>query len=95
VLRQKVEDEQALKVGLRADVCRWLDTMLAREFPSAEELIQKMQLVVRYKDVTFETLNHRHFLESVKGAFPDVDWDKAYEEFKAAGEVAAKNENFD
>ena len=71
----------------RDDVCRWLDTMLAREFPSAEKLIQKMQLVVRYKDVTFETLNHPDFLESVKSAFPDIDWDKAYEEFKAAGEV--------
>jgi hypothetical protein len=77
------------------DVPRWLDTMLKRKFPPAEKLIQKMQLVVRYKDVTFETLNHPDFLESVKNAFPDVDWDKAYEEFKAAGEVAAKNENLD
>jgi hypothetical protein len=77
------------------DVPRWLDTMLKQKFPPAEKLIQKMQLVVRYKDVTFETLNHPDFLESVKNAFPDVDWDKAYEEFKAAGEVAAKNENLD
>jgi hypothetical protein len=30
--------------------------------------------------------NHRNFLESVKAAFPSVDWDKAYEEFKAVGE---------
>jgi hypothetical protein len=69
------------------EVRRWLDTMLAREFPSAEKLIQKMQLVVRYKDVTFETLNHLDFLESAKSAFPEIDWDKAYEEFKAAGAV--------
>jgi hypothetical protein len=77
------------------DVCRWLDTILMREFPSAEELIQKMQLVVRYKDVTFETLNYQDFLESVKSALPNVNWDKAYEEFKAAGEVAVKNEKPD
>ena len=41
---------------------------------------------VRFKDVTFETLNREDFLQSVKEAFPSVDWDKAYEEFRAAGE---------
>ncbi|MGA2637184.1 hypothetical protein [Methylocella sp.] len=45
-----------------------------------------MQLDVRYKDVTFETLNQKDFLEAVKAAFPRIDWDKAYEEFRAAGE---------
>ena len=45
-----------------------------------------MKLGERYKDVTFETLNRKDFLESVKAAFPNVDWDKAYNEFLAAGE---------
>ena len=46
-----------------------------------------MKLDERYKDVTFETLNRKDFLESVKDAFPNaVDWDKAYSEFKAAGQ---------
>jgi hypothetical protein len=45
-----------------------------------------MQLDGRYKDVTFETLNQKDFLEAVKGAFPRIDWDKAYDEFRAAGE---------
>jgi hypothetical protein len=45
-----------------------------------------MKLDERYKDVTFETLNRNDFLESVKDAFPNVDWDKAYSEFKAAGQ---------
>ena len=45
-----------------------------------------MKLDERYKDVTFETLNRKDFLESVKEAFPYVDWDKAYSEFKAAGQ---------
>ena len=53
----------------------------------AESLIQKMQLDVRYKDVTFEILNQPDFLQSVKDVFPCVDWDKAYEEFRAAGEA--------
>lgn len=65
---------------------RWLDTKLDRVFPKAELLIQKMTLDERYKDVTFETLNRNDFLDLVKVAFPDVDWEKTYKEFKAAGE---------
>ena len=45
-----------------------------------------MKLEERFKDVTFETLNRSDFLESVKDAFPDVDWDKAYSEFRAVGQ---------
>lgn len=65
---------------------RWLHGELDRVFPSAESLIQEMRLEERYKDVTFETLNREDFLDSVKDAFPSVDWEKAYLEFKAAGQ---------
>ena len=68
---------------------RWLDQELSRVFPKAESLIQEMKLEERFKDVTFETLNRPEFLESVKATFPSVDWDKAYNEFKAAGERVA------
>ena len=65
----------------------WLGRELDRVFPKAEALVLKMQLDVRYKDVTFETLNREDFLVAVKEAFPhEVDWDKAYMEFRAAGE---------
>ena len=47
---------------------------------------QKIQLEVNYKDVTFDTLNGEDFLKSIKEAYPEVDWDKAYKEFRAAGE---------
>ncbi|MBM4073505.1 MAG: hypothetical protein FJ271_31970 [Planctomycetes bacterium] len=67
----------------------WLDGELDRVFPKAEALIQKMQLDVRYKDVTFETLNREDFLEAIKEAFSQIDWDKAYSEFRAAGEKKA------
>ena len=67
---------------------RWLKGELARVFPKADELIQEMKLDERYKDVTYETLNRGDFLELVKEAFPAVDWDKAYGEFRAAGERA-------
>ena len=59
---------------------------LDRVFPTAEALIQKMDLDVSYKDVTFETLNREDFLQAIRAAFEKIDWDKAYEEFRAAGE---------
>ncbi|RLJ21979.1 hypothetical protein DJ031_01750 [bacterium endosymbiont of Escarpia laminata] len=65
---------------------QWLNAALDRVYPSAESLIQVMNLEVRFKDVTFETLNRKDFLASIKIAFPGVDWDRAYEEFRAAGE---------
>lgn len=71
-----------------AEARTWLNGELERVFPKAEELIQKMQLDVRYKDVTFETLNQEDFLDAIKDAFPHVDWEKAYHEFRAAGEKA-------
>jgi hypothetical protein len=64
----------------------WLAGELDRVFPKAEALIQKMQLDVHYKDVTFETLNQQDFLGAIKVAYPGIDWEKAYKEFRAAGE---------
>jgi hypothetical protein len=70
----------------KAEARVWLDGELDRVFPKAEALIQKMQLDVRYKDVTFETLNRQDFLDAIKEGFPRIDWDKAYKKFRAAGE---------
>lgn len=64
----------------------WIEDVISNVFPTAKDLIQEMVLEERYKDVTFETLNHTDFLESVQQAFPRINWDKAYNEFKAAGE---------
>lgn len=69
-----------------ADASRWLNSELDKVFPKSESLIQKMKLEEQYKDVTFETLNREDFLKSVRKAFPGVDWDKTYSEFKAAGQ---------
>ena len=69
-----------------AEAREWLDRELERVFPKAETLIRKMQIDVHYKDVTFETLNRDDFVEAIKKAFPCVNWDKAYSEFRAAGE---------
>jgi hypothetical protein len=68
----------------------WLTRELDRVFPKAEALIRRMEFDVRYKDVTFETLNQEDFLDAVKGAFPNVNWDKAYSEFRVAGESTGR-----
>ncbi|WP_431266996.1 hypothetical protein [Dankookia sp. P2] len=68
---------------------RWLRQQLESVIPKADELIKKMELKQTYKDVTFETLNKPDFLQSLWEAFPAVDWDKAYNEFQAAGEAAS------
>lgn len=67
----------------------WLDGELCRVFPKASELLDQMQLDIGYKDVTYETLNQPDFLDAIKTAFPHIDWLKAHEEYRAAGEDAA------
>ncbi len=69
---------------------KWLVTKLDTVFPKADDLITSMRLEVRYKDVTYESLNDEKFLGAVKAAFPFVDWDKAHQEFQAAGESNPK-----
>lgn len=69
-----------------ADIRSWIEELIDKVFPSAEALINKMVLGDQYKDVTFETLNRPDFLDSVKAAFPRIDWDKPFRDFKAAGE---------
>lgn len=68
------------------DVKEWLEFELDRVFPDAEDLLEQMQLGVYYRDVTIETLRNEDFLTQVKSAFPRIDWEKAHEEFRAAGE---------
>jgi len=70
----------------------WLYNELKKVFPQADFLIKKMQLDVQYKDVTFETLNRDNFIELVKDAFPSIDWDKTYDEFRAMGESNSKDD---
>lgn len=80
---------QFLRFG-EGEARAWLEGEFDRVFPKADALIQKMNLDVQYKDVTYETLNREDFLEALKGAFPHVDWDKAYSEFRAVGEQKAR-----
>lgn len=75
-------------VGLfGSDVKAWLTHELDKAFPKADDLIKKMDLDVDFKDVTFETLQDPQFLEAVRRAFPGQNWDKAHDEYNAAGEA--------
>ena len=73
----------------------WLNAELDRVFPQANYLVQEMRLEENYKDVTFETLNHKGFLSSVKKEFPGIDWDKTYREFRAAAQSTPKQQGQD
>ena len=74
-----------------SDIRTWLEDELDKVIPKAEKLTNKMALDVRFKDVTFETLNHQEFFDAVKKAYPRVNWEQAYQEFKAAGEAKGQS----
>ena len=65
----------------------WLELQVESIFPTAKALIATMKLDTQYSDVTFETLNKDDFFEAVKVAYPLIDWDKPFEQFRAIGET--------
>ena len=65
----------------------WVESKLLGTFPKANELCQKMNLEVVYKDTTFETLNDEEFIRKIKKGFPNHDWDKRlYDDYLAVKE---------
>ncbi len=77
--------------SMRDDEIRaFIDSELSAVFPSAEHIAQKMELRIDYKDVTYSTLNQKEFLEQIRAAYPQTDWDRAHEEFTAVGEANLK-----
>ena len=65
---------------------KWLELELNKVFPKAESLIKGMDLKIRYKDVTYESLNDTDFIKSVEEAFPYENWEKLYDESITAGQ---------
>lgn len=85
VLANPPDKLRARCADLTDEIARnWLYREVMQVFPNAEALSEKMQLEVRYKDMTFETLNEDGFLRAVEKSFPDINWDAPYNEFKAA-----------
>lgn len=62
----------------------WLKREISRCFPRPEDLLGNMVLECQFKDVTYETLNEPGFDETLRRAFPDMNWDKPFNEFHAA-----------
>ena len=75
-----VEDE--------ADVRWWVEKQLDPKFPTADSLFSKIELVWHFKDLTFDTLKQdTDFRDKIEKAYPDKDWGKVYDAFRAAGEA--------
>lgn len=89
ILKANHLEDMQVELGLdpNDEVIRmWVSEQLNGVFPCAEELIKKMELRYDFKDLTYETLNKKEFIDNVKKAFKYEDWDKAYEEsITAAG----------
>jgi hypothetical protein len=67
----------------------WLDMELDHAFPRGEQLLSEMKLDVQYRDVTYETLKENGFAEALRQAYPQVNWNKPFDEFNAAREKQA------
>lgn len=62
----------------------WLAFELEKVIPKPERLVTEMKLDVQFRDVTYETLNEEGFGEKLRDAYPQVNWDKPFDEFDAA-----------
>ncbi len=62
----------------------WLGCELDKVFPEPQDLVTEMKLDVQFRDVTYETLNEEGFGEKLRDAYPQVNWDKPFDEFDAA-----------
>lgn len=68
----------------REQISSWLTFELGKVFPKPDDLVTEMKLDVQFRDVTYETLNEDGFAEKLREAYPQVNWDKPFDEFDAA-----------
>lgn len=71
-------------------VREYLDHELYRLLPEASRLIEKMELLCVFKDVTWEMLNDEKFGKAIKERFPEEDFTKLYGERNTIGEREPK-----
>ena len=62
----------------------WLGFELEKVFPEPQDLVTEMKLDIQFRDVTYETLNEEGFGAKLRDAYPQVNWDKPFDEFDAA-----------
>jgi hypothetical protein len=89
VLKENPTDDITIIVGSNPSeesLHQFVLDQLHTVFPSAESIIKKMEIRYEFKDLTYETLNKKEFLDNVKKAFKYESWDKAHSEYLAASE---------
>jgi hypothetical protein len=89
VLKENLTDDITIIVGenpTEESLHQFVLDQLYTVFPSAESIIKKMEIRYEFKDLTYETLNKKDFLDNVKKAFKYESWDKAHSEYLAASE---------
>ena len=62
----------------------WIDGQLDKCFPAVESLLRDMEVRLVIKSVTYEMLKEPKFQKLVRDAYPNIDWNKPFEEFSAA-----------
>lgn len=85
----KAKPPEALLAGVVGkptveQITRWIDRQLDQTFPTVDDIVRDMRMVVTVKAVTYEMLKDPKFQAGVREAYPDVDFDKPFSEFKAA-----------
>lgn len=69
--------------GAEAELKEWLLQQLSDSFAKVSKATAEMRVTVRFKGVTYESLNDREFIGLAQEAFPDL---QLHEEFSAARE---------
>jgi hypothetical protein len=91
VLKENLTEDITIYVGTtptEESLEKFVLDELNTVFPSAEAIIKKMEIKYEFKDLTYETLNKKEFLDNVKKAFKYESWDKAHSEYLAASEIS-------
>jgi len=73
---------------------KYLEDCIDYVFPRAEDFVEEMRLNVVFRDVTYETLTDPNFGESIREAFPYVEWPKPLEEHTAIPEAGESDSGF-
>ncbi len=63
---------------------RFIERDLGRAFGKANQLLSGMEVTLRFKGVTYETLNDEEFRTAVAKAQPPLDVKRLHEEYDAA-----------
>ncbi len=76
------------KKPTKEQVDRYLGKKLDTVIPDAESFVINMKLHCVFKDVTYESLNDREFIDALRKAYPYVDWPGLpYDQCKAVQEA--------